>query len=66
MKNIVKSRKKHRELNQKQLQIREKVIIYTIKYYKSDYSLSDQEIAEIFGISRQALYKMKIRNRINK
>lgn len=66
MKNIIKSRGHPKELNRKQLEIREKVIIYTVKYYKADYSLSDQEIAEIFGISRQALHKMKIRNRIKK
>ena len=55
------------ELSKIQLELREKLIeraaeLLLITEY-IDYKLSNHEIAEIFGISRQAVYQILIRQR---
>lgn len=50
------------KLSKRQLKIREKIILYTLRTHKNDEELSNQQIADIFNISRQALHKLEVRN----
>lgn len=49
------------ELSKLQQEIREKMVIYALNNLKEDYQLSDEDIGEIVGITKQAVYKIKLK-----
>ena len=51
-------------LTKLQQEIREKLVIYALKNFKPDYQLSNQDIADIFTLSRQGVHKIEVRNGI--
>lgn len=51
------------ELNKKQLMIREMLIEYANEKLAPDYDLDNQDLGDIFGITRQAVYQIIIRQR---
>lgn len=50
------------ELSKLQLEIREKMVLYALNNLKDDYHLSDDDIGEIVGITKQAVYKIRKKN----
>lgn len=54
------------ELNKIQQEIREKLVVIAKDQFQKDYNLSNQDIGDIFGISRQAVYQIEIKQRSKK
>ena len=54
------------ELNTKLRTIRELLIEYADEKLRKDYELDNQDLGDIFGISRQAVYQILIRQRAKK
>lgn len=54
------------ELNKIQQEIREKLVILAKEQFQKDYNLSNQDIGDIFGITRQAVYQIENRQRARK
>lgn len=50
------------ELSKLQQEIREKMVLYALNNLKEDYHLSDEDIGQIVGITKQAVYKIKVKN----
>lgn len=50
------------ELSKLQQEIREKMVLYALSNLKGDYHLSDEDIGQIVGITKQAVYKIKVKN----
>lgn len=49
------------ELSKLQQEIREKMVIFALNSLKEDYQLSDEDIGQIVGITKQAVYKIKLK-----
>lgn len=54
------------ELTKLQQEIREKMVIYAIEKLKDHYGLSDQDIGDIVGITKQAVYKIRLKNNVQR
>ena len=50
------------ELSKLQQQMREQMVVYALTHLKDDYHLSDEDIGKIVGITKQAVYKIKVKN----
>ena len=49
------------ELSKLQQEIREKMVLYALSNLKEDYHLSDEDIGQIVGITKQAVYKIRLK-----